>query len=250
MVLEINKIYCMDCLEGMKQMPDKSVDLIITDPPYPIDTENGTNRFKFKVNKKGSKENHLTDKNLNWFPTPYKWNYLWKNTLIEMKRILKDGGHIYIFINEDNLFKEKLRIDNYFIFRSLLTWFKGSSYSECFGMGCYWRKSCEFIYFYTKGKTKKYIIDHGTLLHYPRNNIKINHPTPKSVKMIMKIIEKSSDENDVVFDPFMGSGTTAVACKQLNRNFIGFEISQEYVDIANKRLAQENLKGWFDNGKD
>lgn len=248
--MRTNVVYQGDCIQGLKLLPDKSVDCIITDPPYPMDTENGTNRFKFKVNKKGSKESHLTDKNLNWFPTPHKWDYLWETSLLEMKRVLKDGGHIYIFINEDNLFKEKTRIDKYFKFRSLLTWFKGSSYSQCFGMGCYWRKSCEFVYFYTKGKTEKYIIDHGTLLHYPRNNIKINHPTPKSEKMIMKILEKSTDKEDIVLDPFMGSGTTALACKQLNRRWVGFEINPEYCKIIQKRLSQKVITGFFDTQAD
>jgi len=73
------------------------------------------------------------------------------------------------------------------------------------------------------------------------------HPTEKPHILIEKLIEYFSKEGDVVLDPFIGSGTTAVACKKLNRNFIGFEISEEYCDIANKRLANvpERLDKWF-----
>lgn len=67
------------------------------------------------------------------------------------------------------------------------------------------------------------------------------HPTQKPLRIMERIIKTSSKEGNIVLDCFMGSGTTAVACKQLNRNFIGFEINPEYVKIANKRLAQEVL---------
>ena len=67
------------------------------------------------------------------------------------------------------------------------------------------------------------------------------HPTQKPVKLFRDIIRDFSEEGDLILDPFMGSGTTAIACKQLNRNFIGFEISKEYCDIARKRLSQANL---------
>lgn len=67
---------------------------------------------------------------------------------------------------------------------------------------------------------------------------KLKHPTEKPLGLLKIFIEKSSDKENVILDPFIGSGTTAVACKRLNRNFIGFEISQNYVDVANKRLAE------------
>ena len=71
------------------------------------------------------------------------------------------------------------------------------------------------------------------------NNI---HDTEKPVELMAILIENSSNPNNLVLDPFMGSGTTAIACKQLNRNFIGFEINKEYCDMANKRLEQSNIK--------
>ena len=73
----------------------------------------------------------------------------------------------------------------------------------------------------------------------------INDPLVENINVIREIVLSHSCKGNVILDPFMGSGTTAVACKQLNRNFIGFELSQEYVDIANKRLKQQNLNDWY-----
>ncbi len=73
---------------------------------------------------------------------------------------------------------------------------------------------------------------------------RLGHPTQKPLKLFQRIIKASSSEGDLILDPFIGSGTTVVACKQLNRNFIGFELSQKYIDIANKRLQQSNINDW------
>ncbi len=73
---------------------------------------------------------------------------------------------------------------------------------------------------------------------------RINHPTPKPLELIKDIISNSSKEGQIVLDCFIGSGTTAIACKQLNRNFIGTEKEQKYVDLANRRLQQSNINGW------
>jgi DNA modification methylase len=70
------------------------------------------------------------------------------------------------------------------------------------------------------------------------------HPTEKPLDLIKFIVDKCSDKFDVVFDPFLGSGTTAVAAKQLGRHYLGFELEKKYVDIANKRLKQEVLSQW------
>ncbi len=75
--------------------------------------------------------------------------------------------------------------------------------------------------------------------------IRYAHPTQKPLKLFHRLIEKYTKETDIILDPFMGSGTTAVACKQLNRNFIGFELNPDYCKIAEKRLAQETLHDYF-----
>lgn len=230
-MLELNKVYQMDALEGMKLLQSNSVDLIITDPPYPINRDNGTGRLF---------NGH--DQEKEWFKNSYdNWDNFILECLKEMKRVLKVGGHFYFFVNETNLFTMKPILDKYFIFKSLLIWHKGSKAGESYGMGYHYRKSCEYIFLYSKGKSKRFITNHGTLLHYPRNNYNIDHPTPKPVDMCRLFIEKSSDKDFIVLDPFIGSGTVAIACKQLDRKFIGFDIDKKYIDLTEKRLNQKLL---------
>ena len=235
-MLEINKIHCMDCLEGMKQIPDNSIDLIVTDPPYNqgISTCYGTSK-------------HKKPKKCDWDK-----NFDIKPFFKEFKRIIKNNGMIYIFCNQHNM--NDLPKSNL-----ILVWDK-KDYDV--GDTRIWSCSHEFIKIYKFGianfkynKRPRGILRFNKVQNAASEEFKKGifrncqeHPTQKPIALIRHII-KFHNVN-LILDPFMGSGTTAVACKQLGRNFIGFEISQEYVDIANKRLAQENLKGWFDNGKD
>ena len=201
----------MDCLEGMKQIEDKSIDLILTDPPYGVD-----------------KEGIANDKTL-W---AYELNY---------KRVLKNSGVLIIFTSTKYL-KKVLNLIN-LPYKWQFIWYCSNNMIAG-GMG--FAKYTSALIF-SEGNIFRNAQD---CREYPAgtNELKnINHPTPKPTKIIRYLLEKYSEEDELVLDPFMGSGTTAVACKQLNRNFIGFEINQEYVDIANKRLAQETLqsKEWF-----
>ena len=99
----------------------------------------------------------------------------------------------------------------------------------------------EFILFLRKGKAKNINnIGTTTLLQVP--NFKKGtkqHPTEKPIDLMKILIENSSSENEIVLDPFMGVGSTALACKELKRNFIGFELDKQYYDIANKRISDE-----------
>lgn len=229
--MELNKVYCMDALEGLKALPDDSVDLIVTDPPYPIDRDNGSGRLF---------HGHAQEKE--WFKEGYAdWNAFIAECLEQMKRVLKKGGHLYFFVNETNLWPMKPVIDAQFTFKSLLVWHKGSKPGESYGMGYHFRKSCEYVFLYSKGKSERWITDHGTLLQFARNGYDVDHPTPKPVAMCRLFIEKSSDAEGVVLDPFIGSGTVAVAAQQAGRKFIGFEIDKKYVDMTEQRLKQRTL---------
>ena len=245
MPLEINKIHCMDCLEGMKQIPDNSVDLIVTDPPYEtnyMDKLEGLNRIKKSnckhkiqsVDKKGLKLD-------------------WEKLTNQFYRILKKDTHTYIWCAEKQIITIIQSMQKQgFKFVQILIWYKARVTPDM-TFGHKYMYNNEFCLYFQKGwsKLRSQKGNHSVIYHKVMGEQqKQVHPTQKPLKIFRKFIKNSSDENDLILDPFMGSGTTAVACKQLNRNFIGFEISQEYVDIANKRLAQENLKEWFDNGKD
>jgi len=213
----MNKIYCMDCLEGMKQLEDNSVDLVLTDPPYGIGADKG---FTAKL---GSSPNNTRIYEDNWDnKTPNKEVF---------DEILRIGKKVIIF--GGNYFLDKLPFKT-----SWIVWDKVGNmkqFSFLSDVELAWTN-------FDRNISKKYTVIQKGFIAEERDRI---HPTQKPVKLFRNIIKDYSEEGDLICDPFMGSGTTAVACKQLNCNFIGFEISQEYVNIANKRLEQDNLTNFF-----
>ena len=130
-----------------------------------------------------------------------------------------------------------LLMDDIIGFKQAVVWDKGG-----LGMGMHYRRSYEFMLIAQKkgSCSHRWNGGNGTSNVWripkiiPRED---QHPTVKPVELFQKAISIHSNENDVVLDPFIGSGTTAVACKMLNRRFIGFDISQNYIDIARKRIA-------------
>ena len=219
-------------------MPDKSVDLVLTDPPY------GINFIPQRINsKKRLGKNPIANDEIQG----EQWKEWFLPICKECFRFLKNDGVAFFFSGfNPYYYYYYCMMESGFEIKANIIWVKNN-----FGMGYHFRRQYEQILVGFKGNVpvpKKAMSD--VIFEKKINGIVLLHSCQKPEKLIRILLNQYSNENDVVFDPFMGSGTTAVACKQLNRNFIGFEISQEYVDIANKRLAQENLKGWFDNGKD
>lgn len=214
-------IECGDCLELMKEIPDKSIDLVVTDPPYCVGTtSNG---------KKGT-----------WFDNnlirPFFQQYFQ-----ELYRLCKDGSAIYI--NTDWRTYPFLYpiIQQYFNIRNLIVW----DY-EWMKAGSHYRFSHEFIIYATKGDCKRKFSasERDVWRIKPINFTSKNklHNAQKPLELIKKMIENSSQEGDIVLDTFLGSGTTAVACVNTNRHYIGFELDPQYYDIACKRIdeAREN----------
>lgn len=194
----------------MKQLPDKSIDLIVTDPPYGIAYQK-----KGKTVMVGDYGNVLG------------------LALSEMHRILKDIGAIYIFTSFKMLGDWLYRFQMFFKMNNLLIWDKTKNSGLQMGQNYGFRY--EMIFYGSKGlhKLNRY---HDDVLVYKREQFK-EHPTRKPRELMKVFIEMSTRENDLVLDPFIGSGTTAEACIQTNRNYIGIELNKEYVDIANKRIA-------------
>ncbi len=225
------KLYNENCLEVLKNIPDESIDLIITDPPYPTTSRgnagNSDGMLQKEINKKGKVFNF---NNINC-----------KEYAPEFYRILKDGSHCYIMTNHINLINMLNTFTNYgFHFIKSLIWDKGNKI-----MGQYYMSQFEYILFFRKGKGKK-INNCGTSDILSIKNIKtkdINnnnlHDTEKPIELMKILIENSSNENDLILDPFMGIGTTGIACKNLNRNFIGIEIDEKYFNIAKERIENE-----------
>lgn len=227
---ELNKIYCMDCLEGLKKIPDNSVDLVVTDPPY-----------FFEAHSRGfAGEREKLFMGLKEIGVNKDKSFITKELLSELLRVC-DEKNIFIFCNKAQIFdillfvKEKnLSFDLIPLCKTAPMPLANNQWLPDREWGIHLFRNCE-----VKGS---YQTKQGFFLDSNYQQDKFNHPSVKPESMIRRIINNLSDEGGLVLDCFMGSGTTAFACKSLKRNFIGFEINPEYVKIANKRLAQEILK--------
>ena len=240
--MQVN-LYNDDCLRVMEQLPDESIDLVITDCPYrivsggctniprkdePSGIFNRRNVFTQKNSKSGKLFDHNDIKFEQWLPDVY--------------RVLKDGSHCYIMINARNLKDLQEQAEKVgFTFQQLLVWDKGNATPNR-----YYLNACEFILMLRKGKAKN-INNMGTknILSIPNIRGK-SHPTEKPLKLMQIFIENSSNDGDVVLDPFMGVGATGVACVNINRNFIGVEIDENYFNIAQDRINKAR-SDWLDN---
>lgn len=217
-----------DCLEVMKNIPNKSVDLIVTDPPYKMNhSTGGCTNIGMKNKWTGNIKAGNTVMNFNLDIKFSDW-------LPEIYRILKSKGHCYIFCNDKNV-QELLNVSNEVGFKesNILVWIKNNACPNR-----YYMKNCEFVLFLYKENAKP-IINMGSKAAFNCKNINgkdKKHPTEKPVEILTTFINNSSQENEVVFDPFMGSGTTGVAALQNNRNFIGIELDENYFKIAQQRI--------------
>ena len=312
-MMEINKIYNENCLETMKQIPDGSVDLVLTDPPYNIG--------KAKWDK---------------IPDYINWCGKWVK---ECERVLKDNGSFYFWHNDMPQIAqimEWIRQNTKFVFNSFCIWDKGDfralswkNPSEDNNLRS-WFSTCEYCLYYTFqdetglttvmldtnnfptmrgyfkelqeyiGQNKKQILEtigqkadhcfrwnssqwdmptpetyqelintfaidkwqgfkeyeslrqeyeslryvhnldanHNNIWRSTERNSGKLHPTQKPIDLITRIIKTSSKEDGVILDPFMGSGTTGVACVNTGRNFIGIELDEHYYEIAERRISE------------
>ena len=223
-----------DCLKTLKYIPNESIDLIVTDCPYRI-VQGGCTNIPRKDEPSGifNRRNTFTQANA-------KSGKLFDNNDIEFKdwlpdvyRVLKDDTHCYIMINARNLKDlQQAAEDVGFKFQNILIWNKGNATPNRYYLNAY-----EMILMLRKGKAKN-INNMGCKNIIDIKNIRGGklHPTEKPVELMKILIENSSNENDIVLDPFMGTGSTGMACKELNRNFRGIEIDKKYFDVACKRL--------------
>ena len=223
-----------DCLELMKDIPDGSVDLVITDPPY-LHVKGGMKSKKYNTGTWRSDSNMVTS--MSDFGEDEIFNFL--NTVLpKMKKV-----NMYVFCS-------KLQLVSYFKYISmnkklkydLLVWDKVK----------YTMKSSKFytsdieyvVRIYQAGVSlRKVLTEDGTksdIKHYMKRQAhpqpRGEHGTMKPVNMIENFIRVASGECDVVLDPFMGSGSTGVACVNTNRDFIGIELDKDYFEIAKKRI--------------
>ena len=255
-MLEINKIYNQDCIEGMKLIDDKSIDMICCDLPY------GSTNCKWDV--------------------IIPFDQLWE----QYKRIIKDNGAIVLFGQEP--FSSYLRISNIDWYRYDLVWEKESA-TNFMQLKRRFGKTTEMISIFYKSqptynpqfyehkgkpvyakcssKSKRFksittsvnenlelyeYVDNG--LRYPKDVLRFNrvcnkheilHPTQKPVELIEYLVKTFTNEGDLVLDNCMGSGTTAIACINTSRNFIGFETDEKYFNVAVNRIIENTQEKLF-----
>jgi DNA modification methylase len=206
----LNKIICGDSLGLIKIIPDREIDCILTDPPYGL-------------NKNGIKN----DSDLSLF----------YNILPDCYRVLKDDSFFITFFSTKYL-PELFKNNPFTYFWQFVLYCPEGSVRSPIG----WTKYMSCVVFkkgqpkLAKRKTDIFKDTPGKMVE-PDEGF-IDHPTPKPKHFVREILEMATKEKDIILDPFIGSGSTAVACKQRNRRFIGFEINREYCLLANKRLLK------------
>ena len=223
-------IYNADALGVLDNMIAKGrqVDCIAVDPPYPTTSRgsagNSGGMLQKDINKKGQVFKHNSCKVQDWMPRFYS--------------VLKESGHAYIMTNHINLIEYlNVATDCGFHFIKSIIWNKKNKI-----MGQYYMSCFEYILFFRKGRGVK-INKCGTpdILEIPNKKHKGEdgenlHDTEKPVDLMKILIENSTQENEIVMDPFLGIGATALAAQQLNRKFIGCELDENYYNISIKRI--------------
>ncbi len=235
--------YLDDCFNGMKKIEDKKIDCVLTDPPYGINYQSGWTKKFDKIHN---------DKTV--FDLDYFFN--------ELNRITKDDSAFYIYVGIQTLDLFLYEVKKIATLRNLIViprTQKGGngSLSQSFS------PQNEFIIFATKGNKKieetkilkpstsylkdkrkkapEYITRLPDYWEWTKAGVPNNsrvHPTEKDLSALLVAIQCSTKENDWVIDPFAGSGSTLLACQQLNRNCIGFELEKQYFDIIQGRLNE------------
>jgi len=213
-----------DCLERMKEIPDKSIDLIVTDPPYLINYK--TNRRKDKTHKFCTEINGDNDEELI------------RNYMAECFRILKDNSAMYCFCSAKTLNTfTSISKSSGFKLKNTIIWVKNSWTAG--DLKAQFGQQYEPLLLLNKGRkefTGKRLTD--VWMFNRVSGKSLVHQNQKPVGLIEQCILKHSNEGDVVFDGFLGSGTTGVACINTKRNFIGIEKDDKYFEIAKKRIEE------------
>lgn len=214
--MDLNKVYNMDCIKGLVEIPDKSVNMVLTDIPYGFVSHKIDNGLR-KVNKDSADE----------------VNFDMDTLLDELVRICY--GSIYIFCGPIQFsYVAQGLIDRGMLMRTRL-WEKTNPTPM---NGQYtWLSSMECCVYARFPKATFNEFCKGTVWRYPCGQSN-EHPTQKPVDLFRYLIRVSSNNGDTILDPFIGSGTTAIAAIQEGRKFIGFEINKDYYDLANRRLKK------------
>lgn len=220
-----------DCLDFMKTMPDNCIDLILTDPPYNI-AQYSTGNIALP-GREALNNNIANWDNIELEPRRF---------LNDFKRILKPDGNIFIFTSYNLLGKWHEVFDSEFDTFQFFIWHKTNPAPKIYKNG--FLNSCEMIVcIWNKGHKWNFTTQNDMhnffecpICMSPERLTAPKHPTQKPVKLLKHIIQLSSNPNDIVFDPFMGVGSTGIAALDLGRKFTGCEIDETYYNAAVKRI--------------
>lgn len=233
---ELDKIYCADSYKAIKEIPDKSVDLIVTDPPYLI--ENTKAGGKSNLAKSIQKmNNELVDYNIT--------SSINIDILYDFIRIMKNIN-IYIWCNHKQIpMYLDFFVNKYNCNFDIIIWNKTNAMPLFNNKYLTDKEYCLYFRKNAYCNPKNYE-DAKTVYCQPINisdKEMFYHPTIKPKNIIETIIKNSSKPNDIIFDPFSGSGTTCAAAKDTKRHWLGFDIEQKWVDISNNRLNNIDATG-------
>lgn len=213
-----------DCLELISTIPDGSVDMVLTDPPYRV-ISGGNKSAQRPMGMLSANDGKI-----------FKHNDIeFSDYLPEIYRVMAVRSHFYLMINFVNLESAMSCVRKAgFKIHNLLVWQKNNVTPNRWYM-----KNIEYVIFARKGKAKS-ILNPSSKTCHSFDNVSRGrvHPTQKPVELMQHYIENSSEVGDTILDPFMGSGSTGVAAKNLGRRFIGIELDEEYFEIAKGRINE------------
>ena len=221
-----------DCLDYLGQIPDNSIDLILTDPPYNIAQYSTGN---INLPGRSALNNDLAE----WDLIPIDPFDL----LPDFKRIIKPDGNIFVFTSYNLIGKWHEAFDSEFDTFQFFIWhktnpapkiFKNGFLNSCEMIACMWNKGHKWNF---SDQRNMHNFIESPICMKPERLSEPKHPSQKPVRLLEHIVSIASNENDVVFDPFMGVGSTGVAALRNKRRFIGIEIEKSYFDAAEMRIG-------------
>ena len=251
MIIKKNKIICGNSLEVLKRIPEKSIDLIFADPPYNL-------QLKENLYRPDQSKVEAVTQDWDKFNNFKEYDYFTKKWLIESKRVLKKGGALWVIGSYHNILRVGTSIQNlgFWILNDII-WHKTNPMPNF--RGTRFTNAHETLIWCTTSKDAKYTFNYKNLKELNdgkqmrsdwfipicsgkerlrNNNNQRSHPTQKPESLLYRIILSSTNIGDTILDPFLGSGTTAIVAKKLQRNFIGIEKDKEYVMLAKNRLKK------------
>jgi site-specific DNA-methyltransferase (adenine-specific)/modification methylase len=248
-----NSILRGDCLEILKKIPDKTFDLVFSDPPYNMQIEN---KLKRPDNSKVDGVNDYWDQ----FKNFEHYDEFCKKWIVECKRILKDNGSIWVIGSYHNIFRLGYHLQNLnFWLLNDIIWRKNNPMPNF--RGTRFTNAHETLIWASKSKKSKYTFNYQSLKCFNddlqmrsdwklpicngkerlKKNGKKIHSTQKPEALLHRIILATTNKDDAICDPFLGTGTTAVVAKKLGRKYFGIEKDSKYFDAANERINKTEI---------